>query len=139
MLWLKALHIVFVVVWFAGLFYLPRLFIYHSLAIEQTMRDSFKVMERRLFGMMTVGALLTIALGVSMLTFAPGFLSMPWMHAKLGLVLALIGYHFQCYRMLIAYREDRARYSQRWLRIFNELPLVPLLGAVLLVVLKPAW
>ncbi|HTE41328.1 MAG TPA: CopD family protein [Steroidobacteraceae bacterium] len=137
MLWLKALHIVFVVVWFAGIFYLPRLYIYHSQATDPMIRDTFKVMERRLFGMMTLGAVFTVGFGLSMLLLAPGFLSMPWMHAKLALVALLIGYHIQCYRMLIAYRQDRAQYSQRWLRIFNELPLIPLLGAILLVVLKP--
>jgi putative membrane protein len=137
MLWLKAFHIVFVVVWFAGIFYLPRLYIYHSLATDAVTQATLKVMERRLFGMMTIGAVFTVGFGVSMLVLAPGFLSMPWMHAKLALVALLVAYHIQCYRMLIAYRENRAQYGQTWLRIFNELPLIPLLGAVLLVVLKP--
>jgi len=139
MLWLKAFHIVFVVVWFAGLFALPRLFVYHAAINDTAGRDRFKIMERRMFGMMTSGAALTLGLGIAMLVATPAYLEMRWLHIKLILVVLLLAFHVYCYRLLIEFREDRNSHSATWLRVFNELPLIPLLGAVLLVVLKPAW
>lgn len=145
MLWLKALHIIFVITWFAGLFYLPRLFVYHA-ALQQEGGEArldlagserFKIMERRLFTMMTVGGVLTLLFGMATLMRVPGFLQAGWMHAKLTLVAGLIGYHVWCYRLLIAFRHDRNRRSQRWYRGFNEVPTLFLLGIVILVVVKP--
>ena len=139
MLWLKALHIVFVITWFAGLFYLPRLFVYHA-ALEARDRagaERFKIMERRLFSMMTVGGVLAVLFGGATLGQVPGFLQTGWMHAKLTLVAGLIGYHVWCHRLLVAFREDRNQRSERWYRIFNEVPTLFLFGIVILVVVKP--
>ena len=137
MLVLKAFHIVFMVTWFAGLFYLPRLFVYHAQTSDTISLDRFIVMERRLFVMMTIGAVLTALFGVAMLISAPGLMYGGWLHAKLTLVALLIGYHVWCYRLVVAFREGRNRRSDRWLRIFNEIPSILLIGIVLLVVLKP--
>jgi protoporphyrinogen IX oxidase len=137
MLWLKAFHIVFVVTWFAGLFYLPRLFVYHAAASDAPGVERFKIMERRLFAMMTVGAVLTLVFGMGTLMMVPGFLQSGWMHAKLTLVVGLIGYHAWCYRLLLDFRHDRNRRSERWYRGFNEVPTAFLIGIVLLVVVKP--
>jgi putative membrane protein len=137
MLWFKAFHIVFVIAWFAGLFYLPRLFVYHAAASDATGNERFKIMERRLFVMMTLGALLGIVFGVAMLLVSPALLAAGWLHTKLALVAVLIGYHGWCYRLLLAFRADRNRRSERWLRVFNEAPLLLLIAIVLLVVLKP--
>ena len=137
MLWLKAFHIFSVVTWFAGLFYLPRLFVYHASASDAAGIERFKVMEKKLFVMMTIGATLTAAFGIAMLAVAPGLLAFGWIHTKLALVALLIGYHAWCYRLLLAFRNDANRHSTGWLRAFNEIPTVFLLAIVLLAVLKP--
>jgi protoporphyrinogen IX oxidase len=137
MLWLKAFHIVFVVTWFAGLFYLPRLFVYHASAVDEAGTERFKVMERRLFTMMTIGALLAAVFGAAMVAIAPSFLEMGWLHAKLALVAALIVFHLWCYRLMIAFREERNVHSERWYRAFNEAPTLLLIAIVVLVVVKP--
>jgi protoporphyrinogen IX oxidase len=137
MLWLKAFHIVFVVTWFAGLFYLPRLFIYHTSAQDPTSIERFKIMERRLFGIMTIGATLAAVLGIAMVIAAPSYLQFGWLHAKLTFVAALIGYHLWCYRLLVAFRHDHNAHSERWYRLFNEIPSVLLIVIVVLVVVKP--
>jgi putative membrane protein len=139
MLWLKAFHIVFVVAWFAGIFYLPRLFVNHASATDAASCELLKNMERRLFGMMTLGAVLAVAFAIAMLVMTSGYLRMPWMHAKLALVALLLGYHVWCYRLLIAFRENRNAHSHRWYRVFNELPTLLLIGIVLLVILRPNW
>jgi len=137
MLWLKAFHIVFVVTWFAGLFYLPRLFIYHAEANDQPGLERFQIMERRLFVMMTIGAALAAIFGVSMLAVAPAMMQFGWLHAKLTLVALLIGYHIWCYRLMLQLRAGTNRHSSRWLRIFNEAPAILLIAIVILVVVKP--
>lgn len=137
MLVLKAFHIVFMVTWFAGLFYLPRLFVYHAQTSDELSLERFAVMERRLFVMMTIGATLTAAFGISMLVVAPGLLYGGWLHAKLALVALLLAYHIWCYRLMITLRERRNQHSDRWYRIFNEVPSLLLIGIVLLAVLKP--
>jgi protoporphyrinogen IX oxidase len=137
MLWLKAFHIVFVVTWFAGLFYLPRLFVYHAVAQDEIGRERFVVMERRLFVLMTLGAALAIAFGLSMVAAAPAYLAFAWLRVKLALVAALVLYHFWCYRLLRDLRDGRSRHSQRWYRIFNEVPGVLLIAIVVLAVVKP--
>lgn len=139
MLWLKAFHIVFVVAWFTGVFALPRLFVYHATIEDASTRERFKVMERRMFGMMTFGAVMSTIFAGAMLVMTPAYLSMPWMHAKLALVTLLFAYHVWCYRLVVAFREDRNTHSERWYRVFNETPLVLLIAIVLLVVLKPNW
>jgi protoporphyrinogen IX oxidase len=112
MLWLKAFHVVFVVTWFAGLFYLPRLFIYHAGATDAVGIERFVVMERRLFSIMTLGATLAVVFGVAMIVAAPGYLHFGWLHLKLTLVAALIGYHFWCRALMTALREGRNTRSQ---------------------------
>jgi protoporphyrinogen IX oxidase len=137
MLWLKAFHIVFVVTWFAGLFYLPRLFLYHVSVQDAPSVERFEIMERRLFVIMTIGATLAAVFGAMMIVMAPAFLKMGWLHAKLALVAALIAYHLWCYRLMIAFRHGRNMHSERWYRAFNEVPTVLLISIVILVVVKP--
>jgi protoporphyrinogen IX oxidase len=136
MLWLKAFHIIFVVAWFAGLFYLPRLFVYHVDA-EAATQARLKIMEGRLFAMMTLGAALAASFAIAMLILAPGLLQFGWMHAKLTLVVLLIGYHLWCYRLMRAFRANQNQHSERWYRLFNEVPTVLLIAIVVLVVVKP--
>lgn len=136
MLWLKSLHIVFMVTWFAGLFYLPRLFVYHALAEDAVSQERFKVMERKLFwGIMTPGAVLTIVFG-TWLWLGYG-ISGAWLHAKLALVVVLVAYHAWCGKLMLDFRAGRNARSHVWFRWFNEFPVVVLFAAVFLVVLKP--
>jgi len=137
MLWVKSFHIIAMVTWFAGLFYLPRLFVYHAAASDRVSLERFKLMERRLFwGIMTPGAVLTIVLGVWLwLGWFRG--ATGWLHAKLALVLLLITYHVWCWRLLKQFAAERNARSERWFRWFNEFPTVVLVATVLLVVLKP--
>jgi protoporphyrinogen IX oxidase len=137
MLWLKAFHIIFVVTWFAGLFYLPRLFVYHCAATDPPGRERFVVMERRLFALMTLGGALAIAFGVSMVAAAPGYLELLWLRVKLALVAALVLYHLWCYKLMMELRDGRDRHSPRWYRIFNEVPGLLLIAIVVLAVVKP--
>jgi putative membrane protein len=137
MLWLKAFHIVFVVTWFAGLFYLPRLFVYHTAATDAAGHERFVIMERRLFALMTVGGALALAFGVSMVVAAPAYLGFLWLRVKLALVAALVVYHLWCYRLLCGLRDGRNRHSQRWFRLFNEVPGLLLIAIVVLAVVKP--
>jgi putative membrane protein len=137
MLWLKAFHIVFVVTWFAGLFYLPRLFVYHVAASDPISRERFVVMERRLFGMMTMGGVLAIAFGLTMVATAPGYLDFLWLRVKLVLVAALVVYHLWCRKLIRDLRDGRNSHSQRWYRMFNEVPLLFLIAIVVLAVVKP--
>jgi len=136
MLWIKALHIVFMVTWFAGLFYLPRLFVYHAEARDDAGRSRFVVMERRLFAMMSIGAVGTLVFGLWLL-FGWWWPAPLWLQTKLGLVALLILYHFGCYKLMLDFRAGRASRSPRFFRFYNEIPGLFLLGIVLLVVLKP--
>jgi len=135
MLWLKALHIIFVVAWFAGLFYLPRLFVYHVDATDPVSHERFIIMESRLLKITGLAALLALIFGLSLLQYWG--LKHGWLHAKLVLVVLLIGYHHACSRITRAFREGRNRRTARWFRIFNEVPAVLLVLIVLLVVVKP--
>ena len=136
MLWVKALHIVFMVTGFAGLFYLPRLFVYHAQSTDAVSVERFKVMEGKLYyGIMAPGAVLTIASGL-WLWLGWGF-SGGWLHAKLFLVAVLIGYHFWCGKLLADFRNDRNARSHVWFRWFNEFPVLILFAVVILVVVKP--
>jgi len=136
-LWLKAFHVTFVVTWFAGLFYLPRLFIYHVAATDTVSRERFGVMERRLYGIMTIGGGLAILFGLSMLIAAPGYLAMGWLRTKLVLVALLIVYQVYSKRIMRELADGRCNRSQRWLRLFNEVPAVFLIAIVVLAVVKP--
>ena len=135
--WLKAFHIIAMVTWFAGLFYLPRLFVYHAEARDALGSERFCIMERRLFAIMTVGAVATLAFGTALLAAAPAYLAMPWLHAKLALVALLIGYHGYCYRLNRAFAEGRNVHTGKWYRVFNEIPSLLLIGIVVLAVVKP--
>lgn len=136
MLWIKALHIIFMVTWFAGLFYLPRLFVYHAQSSDPVSLERFKVMERKLYyGIMAPGAVLTIVFGL-WLWLGYGITG-GWLHAKLALVAVLIAYHLYCGRLLAGFRDDRNRHGHVFYRWLNEFPVLILFGAVLLVVVKP--
>lgn len=139
MLWLKAFHLIFMVTWFAGLFYLPRLFVYHALAEDETGVERFKIMERKLFwGIMTPGGLLTLLFGIGMLSVYPVYLSQLWMQTKLALIAILIAYHVWCGKLLLDFKHGRNRHSHVWYRWFNEFPVVILIAVILLAVLRPA-
>lgn len=136
MLTVKALHIIFMVTWFAGLFYLPRLFVYHAMSEDEPSKERFKVMERKLFwGITTPGAVLTIVFGL-WLWLGYGFRG-GWLHAKLLLVVVLVGYHVWCGKLMIDLREGRNPHGHVWYRWFNEFPVLILFASVFLVVLKP--
>jgi len=133
----KSLHIIFMVTWFAGLFYLPRLYVYHALSEDRISIERFKVMERKLFwGITTPGGVLTIFFGTWLWLgwFRDAGL---WLHAKLALVTLLAAYHVWCGKLLIDFREDRNRRGHVWFRLFNEFPVLVLIAVVLLVVFKP--
>jgi putative membrane protein len=136
MLWIKALHIVFMVTWFAGLFYLPRLFVYHAMASDAEGRERFKIMERKLFfGIMTPGAILTIVFGL-WLWWGYG-IGGAWLYWKLALVLLLVGYHAYCGKLLLDFKHDRNPHGHVFYRWLNEVPVVLLFAIVILVVVKP--
>jgi putative membrane protein len=136
MLWVKAFHIIFVVTWFAGLFYLPRLFVYHAMAEDTVSRQRFEVMERKLYyGIMAPGAVLTVVFGLWLwLGYGIGG---AWLHAKLVLVAALIGYHLWCGKLINDFKRGRNTRNHVWYRWFNEVPTVILVLAVILAVVKP--
>ncbi len=132
---IKALHVAFMVTWFAGLFYLPRLFIYHNDASDTVGRDRFIVMERRLFILMTIGAGLTTLFGVLLLGINPVLLKVGWFQLKLALLAGLFVYHYRCYVWIVRLRAGGVA-NTGWLRWFNEIPVIFLLGIILLAVTK---
>ncbi len=139
MLWIKAFHIFFMVSWYAGLLYLPRLFIYHAQTEDVPGRERFTVMERRLFAISSIGALGTIVLGL-WLTAAywwPAVAGAGWFHVKMLLVVALLAYHLYC-RVLIGWlAQGRMPHGITFLKVFNEVPAVILIAVLVLVVVKP--
>ena len=140
MLLLKSLHLIFMVTWFAGLFYLPRLFVYHSMSSDAAGIDRFKTMERKLyFGIMTPGAVLTLAFGAWLAVFNGWgmYMEQTWFLAKLVLVLLLAGYHIYCGKLLRDFNHDRNTRSHVWYRWFNEVPVIFLIAIILLAVYKP--
>lgn len=135
MLLIKSLHIVFVTSWFAGLFYLPRIFVNLALETNDSARQRLLVMARKLYRFMTILAIPALSFGLWLwLGYGIGG---GWMHAKLGLVVVLIGYHHVCGSLLRKFEAGRNSRSHRWYRWFNEVPVIVLLAVVLLVVLKP--
>ncbi|KRW55908.1 protoporphyrinogen oxidase HemJ [Stutzerimonas nitrititolerans] len=138
-LWLKALHIVAIVCWFAGLFYLPRLFVYHAMSEDQLSRERFQTMERKLYrGIMMPSMIATLLFGIGMIAMNPGlFATGGWLHAKLALVIVLIGYHHLCGAQLKRFARDENNRSHVFYRWFNEFPVLLLLAIVILVVVKP--
>lgn len=140
MLWLKALHLIFMVTWFAGLFYLPRLYVYHAQSEDTVSKERFKVMERKLFyGIMTPGMIITFIFGFWMLIdYAWSmYASMGWIHAKLALLLGLVIYHYYCYRFLNDFKFDTNQRSHIFYRWFNEVPVLFLVLIIILAVVKP--
>jgi putative membrane protein len=136
MLWLKAFHVIAVITWFAGLFYLPRLFVYHADAKDTISVERFQIMERRLFVIMTIGAAASVAFGAAMLAAAPVYLTMGWLRVKLLLVLLVIAYHASCYKLMRDFARNRNAHSAKWYRGFNEVPSLLLIAIVLLAVVK---
>lgn len=136
-LWFKALHVAFMVTWFAGLFYLPRLFIYHTDTRDAVSDDRFVVMERRLFAIMTIGAVLTAFFGVLLLLINSGLLAQGWFHLKIAMLAGLIVYHWRCHRWIRKLRDGAKPADTRWLRWFNEIPVIFLLGIICLAIVKP--
>jgi len=140
MLWVEAFHIIFMVTWFAGLFYLPRLFVYHAMSEDAVSNERFKVMERKLFfGIMTPGGIITIVLGLWMLVdYAwQAYANNGWLHLKLALVAVLVIYHIYCGKLLIDFRHDRNCHGHVFYRWLNEFPVLLLIAVVILVVVKP--
>ena len=136
MLWIKSLHIIFMVAWFAGLFYLPRLFVYHAAAEDAPSRERFKVMERKLYrGIMTPCMVLTLVFGF-WLWFGFG-ISGAWLHAKVALVAVLVAYHFWMGKLRRDFERDANARTHVFYRWINEIPLVLLAAIVVLVVVKP--
>lgn len=136
MLWIKAWHIIFMVTWFAGLFYLPRLFVYHAMSSDETSNARFKIMERKLFyGIMTPGAVLTIAFGL-WLWLGYGF-SGGWLHAKVSLVVLLVLYHLYCGKLVRDFANDRNQHGHVFYRWLNEAPVLALIAIIILVEVKP--
>ena len=134
--WIKSLHIIFMVTWFAGLFYLPRLFVYHTMSDDRISLDRFKIMERKLFyGIMTPGAVLTIVSGL-WLWLGYGF-NGSWLHVKIGLVIVLVIYHLGCGKMVAEFKHNHNKRSHVFYRWFNEFPVLVLIVIVVLVVVKP--
>jgi putative membrane protein len=135
MLWVKALHIIFMVTWFAGLFYMPRLFVYHAMTEDAAGRERFKVMERKLYrGIMAPGAVLTVVFGLWLMRY--GYTG-AWLHAKLAVVALTIAYHLWCGKLMRDFALDRNTKSHVWYRWFNEVPVFFLIAAVVLVTVKP--
>lgn len=140
MLWVKAFHIIFMVTWFAALFYLPRLYVYHASAEDSISHERFKIMERKLFwGIATPGAIITIALGFWLASYFPNIYASNWFQAKLALVTLLVVYHLWCGKLLNDFKNDHNIHSHKWYRVFNELPVFALIAVILLVELQPAF
>jgi len=138
MLWVKALHVIFMVTWFAGLFYLPRLFVYHASTNDSATIETFKVMEKKLFGIATIGAALTFVFGFwLLLVWLPAYIQQPWFLAKLGLVGLLVAYHAWCFKIMIQFRQGENTRGHVWYRWFNEIPVLMLFGIVILVIVRP--
>lgn len=136
-IWFKAVHIAFMVTWFAGLFYLPRLFIYHAQTSVAESREHFNMMERRLFAIMTLGAILTAVFGLILIGIAPAVVATGWFMAKGVLLIGLITFHYRCWLWIRRLRETQEIQDSKWLRRFNEIPTVILFGIVVLAVVKP--
>ena len=135
MLWYKTLHIIFMITWFAGLFYLPRLFVYHAMSKDQISLDRFEIMERKLFwGIMTPGGILTIIFGIYLIQFHQMLL---WLKLKIFLVFLLVLYHIWCGKIMYNFKNGINSHGHVWYRVFNEIPVIMLIVIIYLVVFKP--
>jgi len=139
MLWVKAFHVIFIVTWFAGLFYLPRLYVYHAMSDDQISIDRFKIMERKLyFGITTPSAIIATLLGFWVLFSNWGFyMHQGWMHAKLAMIVPLWGYHLVCWKFLLDFKYDKNTRSHVFYRWFNEAPVLLLIGIIVMVIVRP--
>jgi putative membrane protein len=140
MLWVKAFHIIFMVTWFSGLFYLPRLFVYHSESKDHISQERFKIMEKKLYYTITTpGAVLTVIFGLWLISYNPsGYLQMLWLNIKLGLVFLLVIYHIYLGKLLHDFKHNRNTHGHVFYRWLNEVPVLFLISMVLLAVVKPA-
>lgn len=138
-LWLKALHVCFMVAWFAGIFYLPRLFVNHAENQDASFSEQLKGMENRLLYFVTPFALLTVGFGIALIMQygSAWFAASHWLHIKITLVLILLGYHGYCFKLVKDFREDKNTRSGKFYRIFNEVPVIILFAVVILVYVKP--
>lgn len=138
MRWLLAFHLIFVVTWFAGLFYLPRLFVYAAMHPEPEHQQVFRVMQRKLLGITHIGGALAALFGLTLIALQPDYyMGLGWLHAKLALVALLIGYHAWCARIVATFARGGNRRDHVWYRWFNEAPALLLIAIVLLAILKP--
>ncbi|NVK25388.1 MAG: protoporphyrinogen oxidase HemJ [Gammaproteobacteria bacterium] len=138
-LWLKALHVFFMVAWFAGIFYLPRLFVYHAENNNTATSETFKIMERRLLFFVTPFAILTFIFGLALIMSygKEWFRVSGWLHTKLLLVTLVYAYHGYCFKLLSDFKHDRNKHSAKFYRFFNEAPVLVLLAIIILAVVKP--
>ncbi len=137
-LWFKAFHLIALVCWFAGLFYLPRLFVYHAQSSDTVSHERFCLMERKLYrGIMLPAMILTLVFGIGLLVINPSWMTQGWMHTKLALVVVLIGYHHVCGAMRKKFERGENKRSHVFYRWFNEVPVLILIAVVILVVVKP--
>ena len=140
MIWIKALHLIFMVTWFAGLFYLPRLFVYHAMSEDNISIDRFKIMERKLyFGIATPGGVLSLLFGFLTLNAVGwgAYSGTYWLHLKLVCVFLLVLYHIYCGKLLIDFKHDNNKHSHVWYRWFNEIPVIFLIAIIILAVVRP--
>ncbi|MFW2372469.1 MAG: CopD family protein [Gammaproteobacteria bacterium] len=136
MLWVKAFHIIFMVSWFAGLFYLPRLFVYHAMTEDQAGNERFKIMERKLYRFVTPFMWLTVGLGLWLMIDFQLYTQL-WMQIKLLLVSILVAYHFYCGHLLKVFANDESRRNHVWFRWLNEFPVLLLFAIVILAIVRP--
>lgn len=137
MLWFKALHLIFMVTWFSGLFYLPRLFVYHAMSDDRISIDRFKVMERKLyFGITVPGMILTILFGIGIL-LSGHYMEQRWIHIKLALVAVLVIYTIHCGKLVADFKHDRNTHSHVFYRWYNEFPVLLLIPIIFLAVFRP--
>lgn len=138
MLWIRAFHIIFVVCWFAGIFYLPRLFVNHAMTDSDAVKQQLGIMERKLYRFMTPLAMLALLFGMVLMagnwTY---YVQQGWMHVKILLVLGLVAYHVYCGRLVAAFARDSVQHSHVFFRVINEIPVLALFAVVILVVVKP--
>ncbi len=140
MLWVKAFHLISIITWFAALFYLPRLFVYHAMSSDDVSNERFKVMERKLYrGIMTPSMVVATVLGLWLLyEYAwAAYAHMGWLKLKLAMIPVLIGYHFYCGKLMRDFRDDKNRHSHVFYRWFNEFPVLILIATIILVIVKP--
>jgi putative membrane protein len=138
-LWIKAFHIISVITWFAALFYLPRLFVYHAMTSDKVSIDRFKIMECKLYkGIMTPSMIIAVVLGgLLAISNWNGYSQFYWLHIKISLVVLLVIYHFYCGYFLQVFKNDLNKNSDKFYRYFNEFPVLILIAIVILVVVKP--